>query len=282
MNTSTLKFFLYRHRFFIGSFVVLSTLGFYADLKPLVEQLYAVVEEQEQVTRQLLEKEKAVAQVALISNKFMRVQASATPLLDEVLQQAQLNHLELVVVDTKKNDHEASTSAIQNKEFIIQAELRGMFDDFYHFVAQLYHQGSPLLLNSFALKMQDNALAIAMHYTAFPVVVLLNDEKQTLLNKWQQPVFRDPFQEAQAYSAKLPVLPQTYLQQLKLDELHYIGYLSQGARRSALLLLANGFVEEVYLGSIVGKPAWQVIAVDPGVLTLQAQATRQITHLFRE
>lgn len=278
MKSAFLRKRLEQHRSFIVSFILLCFLGCYVDLQPLGEQLYDIWAQQEILRFQLEEKEQAVAHMALASTPFARVHTSTTPGLRFLLQQAQLNRLAVGRVDAEKMPEEDKNSTAPHQGQKIKAVFQGSFADCYRFLEELYRQRSPFLLNQVALKQQPGALVLSLQVTAF--LHVLEEDGTTSASHQSVALLqvRDPFQEGEGY----PVAEEEQLTALRLEQLHYVGFLAQGEYRSGLLLSSNGVVIEAQLGTWLEKKKWKIIQIDPQAVILASADGKKRSQLLRE
>src|SRR5262249_10264209 len=122
------------------------------------------------------------------------------------------------------------------------------------------------------LKMQAEALMIVVRGAIFPLTwwsTTNHTTATTTLPFKQYP--RNPFDEAQLpvflTSQRLSV-NTSRLQDFRIDQFRYIGYLSQQAKTIAVLLLPDGSVDEVSINALVGKEPWRVYHISQQMITL--------------
>jgi len=271
-----IKNMIHAHRFCIAPFLLLLMSGFYMYLQPVYEQQHDLLNQEESLMAQLIEKEKMANQAEQLSARFKSVPVGAPPLLEQILERAALNHLRVVSMETK-----ATENSDKDSLFLIKSDFLGDFHGFLSFLNAVYQLEISVSPHQCLVKRQGNMLMITMHYTAFPWMSGMSGMRG--VDKKRASVLgplRDPFQEDLSSLTKNMTLPDD-LSHISLEQLRYIGYLSQGNKTGALLLLPDGSVQIIYSGSFVGKERWHVLSIHPRFLVLQAQ-NQKITKLVKE
>jgi hypothetical protein len=245
-------------RFFLASLLVSSILCVYMDLWPLYISLDEIKERISNVTQQIAEKEEALHSVDFHSSDISSVNRPA--LAAEMI--AAIN----------KSGGIAKALLIQlgeanNKQ--IQLQFTGSFLAIYQFWFDLSHRGWPCQLEGMVIKQQRDILEANFKFKVFPLILPIQPaEKKYLCCK------RDPFH--------VPALMDTDIHEVMINEIHYVGYIQQENTMDALILLRNGNLIDIQLGSTIGKENWRVLKISPQTLTLIHPITRQLKTISKE
>jgi|GEM_PF-5059541 len=202
--------------YFLMTLVGCLLLGACWDSWPLLNQFYRLLEEKNQLTLQLDEKEKAWRQAAPVAGQWLNrglntelnsrgsLAKQSQPLLEQLNiaaknQACRLNLLqaEFKIKEMKNTNTESAPSVapISYASLLIKMDIETNFSGLYRFLTVLYQQGLPLHLDSILLKRKTDRLDVVMQLTAFPWI--LRSVAPLNANKLMSPCCeRDPFQEA--------------------------------------------------------------------------------------
>lgn len=264
-----------RHHFFIAPLVVVLVLGFFFDLKPVLNEWSKLQMEKNNLSQQLKDKEQALRQAALLSQQLQvpSTVKNKKPLFNHLIQLANQNFCELDSFQAEPQNKENASNAVQGLR--IKMQLRGDFLHFYHFLAALLHQGLPLQVDHFILQTEGENISMSIQFMAFPAL------GQGISQSTLACCRRDPFRDLRMRREENAAITDGVSQQFTPDELRYVGFFSEAGKTAALVMLPDGQSYDIYSGSRLGKGPWRVLKINATYLTFFDEEKKTVRRIVR-
>lgn len=281
MNAVWIKQVIHQQRFFVYPFLTVLLIIGYFYLKPLAEQLGELFNQEENLTTQLTEREKAMQSIGGLSLKVNIQTSNPLVVLRQLMTLAKFNYLEtsrvtwVIPPNSQKADQPADGLTII---LVVTGEFAGLLG----FIEQFHQQKYPLNIDHVLIKNQDDHLVCTLQLTLFPRVLALTPVASAPPHQQLASKSRDPFATGFLLTDRLPALTTNHSGKMSLEQLRYLGYLRQGSKIVALLLLPEGGIAEVDIGAVITPEKWRVQSIDPKKVSLLSDDQHHNKQLIRE